>query len=215
MSEKELTEKTAEVLSKFFDVAIDKIYCDCRKCRFDMVLTCKKTQAKFIIEMKKNERKRGNPLAEHIDQAMRYRLHKIDGKCYPVLVAPGYSYKSIRAVKSLHPDDKRYSIDIHTDEHHHHTFNGFLGHFGVGEIRRRRFKPTDYYMFIFNNYELYSCNSNKYGSTGLHEKNYINIFNRLNQWPLLHTSEILQNSNLIMCESSKPSPASATEQSAI
>lgn len=212
MKEKDLTTKLAVYLSDFFEVSTE-ICCDCKACRFDMVLTCRKSQSKFIIEMKKNTRKRGSEMAQHIDQAMRYRLHKIDGKHYPVLVAPGYSFEKIRLAYDLHPVDKNYSVDLHSDQDIHHTFNGYLAHFGVGEIRKRNFTPDPYYRFIFNNIELFSCNRNRYGSTGLNHVNYQYILNRLNSWPLSHTFEILQTMNHTWCPSSKPSPASETEPS--
>ena len=213
MTEKELTLKFADYVSDFFDASVDKTRCDCNSCRFDIILTCRTTKAKFIVEMKKAGRKRGSPMGQHINQAARYRLHKIDGICYPVLVAPGYSYDQIRAVLGIHPVDKKYSIDIHSDDDIHHSFNGLLGQFGVGEIRKRNFSPEPYYHFIFNNLELYSCNRNKHGATGLNHVNYQYILNRLNSWPLSHTFEILQTMNHTWCPSIKPSTASVTEPS--
>lgn len=212
MTEKDLTTRFAEYISDFFIISREKT-CDCGDCRFDMVLQCRSSNAKFIIEMKKKGRKRGAEMAEHVDQAMRYRLHKIEGIFYPVLVAPGYSFEKIRLAYDLHPVDKKYSIDLHSDDDKHHTFNGFLGHFGIGEIRKRNFSPHPYYHFIFNNLELYSCNRNKHGATGLNHVNYQYILNRLNSWPLSHTFEILQTMNHTWCQSSKPSPASVTEPS--
>jgi hypothetical protein len=186
MTEKEFSIKVVNRLSKYF-MASAEVWSECGKNRIDFILTHRKTGLNFGLEFKRFDRKRGEEIGEFILQAQRYSKLKfkiLQGYAkVPVLICPPLSYnylicrdgEAVIAKDTLGNDVEHYR-DRHQKHHDHHTVNGFLGAFGVGEVRTETRNGEQYLKFIMSNRLLWSeskvgVNYDLYNE-GLHIVNY-------------------------------------------
>lgn len=186
MTEKEFSLKVVNKLSTYFD-STSEVWSECGKYRIDYVLTHKKTKKPFGIEFKRFERKRGEEIGEYILQAQRYsntKFKTVNGYSkMPIMICPplSYNYLICREGEPIIANNEygvqaEYYKDRHPKNFEHHTVNGILGAFGVGEIRTELVRGTQFLRFILSNRILWS--ESKVGlsydlySDGLHIKNY-------------------------------------------
>ncbi len=182
-TEKELQQKLSERLKEYFYVQRE-VSTNCKTGRIDLVLTCKTTKAIMGVEIKRVDRKRGKDIGMLIKQASRYAQASFtEGKTkMPVFIFPAISYDYI-----ICPEEKKiiqgseYFKDRHDKASVHHTFQGILGVFDIGELRVFPHKDKNYIRFVFNN-KLIWTNQPQYQSKeiiGLHDDNYKDLINRL------------------------------------
>lgn len=186
MTEKEFSNKIVNRLLKHFTVSAE-VWSECGKYRIDFIITHRKTGSNFGLEFKRFDRKRGEEIGEFILQAQRYSMIKFKtpqgyGKV-PVLICPPLSYNYLICrdgepviSKDLLGNDVEYYRDRHQKQHDHHTVNGILGAFGIGEVRSETRNSGQYLKFIMSNRLLWSeskvgANYDLYND-GLHILNY-------------------------------------------
>jgi hypothetical protein len=186
MTENQFSEFVVNRLAAYF-TAEAEVWSECGKNRIDYVVTHKTTGLHFGLEFKRFDRKRGEEIGEFILQAQRYSKSKFktkDGfKQMPILICPPLSYNYLICrdgepviAKNEFGKDMEHFKDRHQKHHDHHTVNGILGAFGVGEVRTETQDRTQYLKFIMSNRLLWSEAKirNTYGlyTDGLHMKNY-------------------------------------------
>jgi len=196
MKECEVSELTKFVFDKYFNVLTER-WSRCRNGRIDFVLQCKQSGALFGVELKSTENKKGEEIGEIVKQCIRYRDYEFmieEGeyntlakfKKLPIFVCPAISNNIFAWVdERITIYDKEYIKDRHKTDHEHHGFNGFLGSFGIGEVRTFSFieyktqKTKKYFSMIISNRETWS--SKKYNGIikGLHQKNYEKLIQTL------------------------------------
>lgn len=163
-------------LNKYFKVE-KEVWSDCRQGRIDLVITTDEGY-RFGVECKQNNDKRGEEIGEFIKQAIRYKDYKFNGVRIPIFIAPPLSYNYfIMNQQEQILEGKKWHKDRHIETHEHHTVNGFLGSFGVGEIR----KCNSFFFLSFSNKIIWS--SQKQYNTGIargtHEANYQKLLLKL------------------------------------
>lgn len=186
MTEKTLQNKIAARLKQWFRVK-KEVTTTCGTGRIDLVVTCNDTGVRFGIELKKDDKKRGHDIGLLIKQASRYAESKfiIDDYCgkIPVFVYPAISYDYM-----ICPEEKKiingveYFRDRHSKDSVHHTMQGIIGVWNIGELRVFPYDDKNYIRFVFNNKQIWS-NQPQYQSTsicGLHEVNYQDLIIRIN-----------------------------------
>lgn len=139
-----------------------------RKSRIDLVLNLKSNPDIFFgIECKIPDKKRGEKMGLFIKQAIRYSQSEFEVKPnffkkIPILITPALSnnYFILNETEQI-IDGITWHQDRHNSNHDHHSMNGFLGAFEVGEIRTfskvyenpRVLKK--YYKFMYSNCTLF------------------------------------------------------------
>lgn len=137
----------------------EEVWDDTGKFRIDLIITCKSTGAVFGVECKKPGFKRGSSAGKIVMQCIRYSLLRFNGKRLPIFLVPALSKNEF--VCPVERIDFG-GIHIYKDKHHndinsHHTFNGFVGEFNVGEVKKiSTMGFRDHYEFTFLNKIIYS-----------------------------------------------------------
>ncbi len=174
--EKEFVDKLEVIFSKHFIV---KRECTskCGKGRIDMILIYKNDKnIVFGIECKIPNKKRGEEIGRFVNQAILYTKMEFDiiykenpvFKKIPIFICPSLSYNYF-LLNEKQKVIKDSSVKInqwigknnvwHQDRHNrfcdHHTFNGFLGSFNVGEVRNQ---GSGKYIFSLSNFIIFSNN---------------------------------------------------------
>ena len=110
-------------------------------------------------------------------------------KRIPIFICPPLSYKYfILNQEQQEIENKIWHLDRHSEYHEHHTMNGFIGAFNVGELRKG-FDKEKYYFLSFSNKPVWSSKiANIYNSNnewvgkqmkGIHEKFYIELMKKI------------------------------------
>ena len=194
MIEKELSKKSQDVFSHYFDIQTE-VKSKCRQGRIDLILTCKQSGAVFGVELKSTERKRGDEIGKIFEQCIRYSkyLFFIDGewKRIPIFLCPALSVRVFVFAEGVVVDDEgNYCYyDRHKPYHKHHSFNGFLGNWRIGEVRTfDKDEITDkrvpqYFSLITNNKIIWTSRKNwkTKEPIGLHGQNYNYLINKIKE----------------------------------
>lgn len=185
MTELEYSNKICQHFSRYFDIEKEVWSVD-GKSRIDLVLIDKTNiDIVFGVEIKRFESKRGEEIGKFIIQANRYAKSYFNvlgvKRKLPILLCPALSYNYlICSEHKLVHEDKEYFADRHDKDNEHHTINGILGCFLLGEVRKfcyveyKTKNTKDYFRFVFSNKTLWS-NQPEYNSTkpkGVHLVNY-------------------------------------------
>ena len=166
--EKEFVDKLVDIFSHHFIVKRE-IKSKCKKDRIDLVLQLKEnTSVYFGIECKIPDKKRGEEIGRFIKQAIRYTTSEFEietgeFKQIPIFICPPLSYNyflmneeellvknhlfNVNEI-SCFKRDTLFHRDRHTKDDKHHSFNGFLGAFNIGEVRN--FGGANYYFSLSN-----------------------------------------------------------------
>lgn len=191
ITEDEFVDKIVVAFEKHFIVKRE-CWSKCKTKRIDLILQIPNTEIFFGIEAKRPDKKRGEKIAKFIQQASEYSKLEFDleknGYKYakiPVFICPALSYNyfilnehsaelNVKSNLHQHYKDNSHLLwhqDRHLIHHKHHTFNGLLGGFGIGEVRKN-FGNSFY--FSFSNKIIYSTEKDWHTKEvkGLHEENY-------------------------------------------
>ncbi len=187
MDESELVEKFVKHFENWFNIERE-VWDSNRRGRIDLVLTCKESGARFGIECKKPDIKRGSGAGKIAIQAVWYSLMKFKGARIPIFLVPELS--KTHFVAPIERIDFGNGFHIYKDRHHldtlnHHTFNGFIGEFNIGEVRKIEEGFISYYVFMFLNQEIYSTKkwwNDPAKVVGLHQDNYNKLLVKINSW---------------------------------
>lgn len=180
--EKEFVKKLIPHFEKYFLIK-QECWSECKKYRIDIILQIPDKNIFFGIECKIPNKKRGEEIGKFVKQAENYSNLKFDvlknSSTFlkiPIFICPSLSYDYF-----ILNENQRIIIDStvklnqwiginnlwHQDRHNrfceHHTFNGFLGCFNIGEVRKLNNKD---FIFSFSNKIIFSS------LKGLHFENY-------------------------------------------
>jgi len=188
-NESDFVDSLIVYLSKYF-TAEKEVHSDCDTGRIDIIFTCKQTGIRLGVECKIPARKKGQEIGEFIRQASYYSQLLFKGQKLPIFIAPQLSNSYLAGIEERKVfDGISYIKDRHPLEHPHHTVNGILGEFAVGEIRKIEGNYV-YLAFIFSNFIIFSTHK-KWDSDlrrfsndihGLNRDNYDNLMKKLNSW---------------------------------
>jgi hypothetical protein len=193
----ELTEQefVDKIVLEFENTFIVKRECwsKCKKFRIDLILQIPNTEIFFGIEAKRPDKKRGEAIAKYILQANGYSKLEFDvlknGYKYckiPIFICPALSYNYFVLNEHSEKMDRKSNLfqqhnrdfshllwhqDRHSMFHKHHTFNGLLGGFGIGEVRRNFDKS---FYFSLSNKVIFTTEKDWHTKEvkGLHIENY-------------------------------------------
>lgn len=182
MEEKEIVNLFIERFKNEFYIDTEQ-WDDSGKNRIDLIITHKEHGFQFGIECKNGKTKKGTEVGNIVRQASRYSTANWRGQRIPIFLVPQLSKNVF--VCPVEKIEIGHDIFIYKDRHHNdsikdHTFNGFLGAFNVGEVR----KLTHYgkrYGFIFSNQLIYESDTyNDYSY--FHKNNYQLLINKINNY---------------------------------
>ncbi len=182
LDEKDLVKLFEERFSNEFDIH-KEFTDDSRKNRIDFILQHKKYDLLIGVECKHTYTKRGTEVGKIVQQAIRYSVAKFMGKRIPVFLFPPISKEIfVTPLKTVELNDQ---ISIYVDRHHndsayHHTFNGFLGAFNVGEIIPKK----DGSIFMFSNEIIYNSYKDPKYAGYFNQHKYHNLLKKINSFEL-------------------------------
>ncbi len=166
-NEERFVEKLNSYLNKYFEVR-NEVWSKCGNGRIDVLLKIN-PNIYFGIECKKNNSKRGEEMGEFVKQAIRYSKYEfeVEPKIYkriPILIAPPLSYKyfllnqktELFKSHSAPNGNATWHQDRHPDGNEHHSFNGFLGAWGIGELRKGANKYGNFCFISSSNKTIWS-----------------------------------------------------------
>lgn len=165
-NENALVMAMAKRLNPYFDIEFEVWSVD-GKSRIDMVLMDKIHNKFFGIEVKMYNHKRGMNLGEHLLQSMRYVVSEFKTKHgikkMPILICPPISFtylqcpvhESRKELDGIYGKKAEYYHDRHDRNSTHHSANGMIGSFGVGEVRTLIDNGIQYIYFTLSNQILW------------------------------------------------------------
>lgn len=181
-TEKQFIDSILPTFGKHFKVETE-VWSKCKNGRIDILLTLN-DDVYFGIECKAPNEKRGEKIGEFIKQAIRYSKYEFNigngiYKKIPILITPALSYNYlIMRTETITNNGYEYHRDRHQQYDSHHTLNGILGSFGIGEIRKSH---SGKYIFSVSNKTIFSTHT-KWNSSeinGLHQENYNKLLKKL------------------------------------
>lgn len=194
MTEEELVDQFVNHFKKWFEIERE-VKDDQKIGRIDLLIQDKVSKMIFGVECKNPDLRKGTDVGDVIQQAIQYSRLKFDGKRIPVFLVPSISHNQIACPKERKWfEGQEWMLDKHPQDHRHHTVNGLLGKFNVGEVRRIGLNGGAFYDFTFSNQVIYSTKK-IYGTNdieGLNHQNYTNLIRKINQWE--ETSRIFKTS---------------------
>lgn len=181
-TEQDFVNKLIPTFSKHFKVKTE-VWSKCKNGRIDLLLTLNDI-IHFGIECKAPNEKRGEKIGEYIKQAVRYSNYEFNisngiYKKIPVLICPPLSYNYLLMKnETIINNNCEFHSDRHKEFDNHHTVNGILGAFNIGEVRQSHSKK---YIFSVSNKTIFSTHT-KWNSNeiiGLHVENYVKLLKKL------------------------------------
>lgn len=184
-TEQEFVDVVAYTFSKHFKVNLE-VWSKCKNGRIDILLNYK-DKYYFGVECKQPNSKRGEEIGEYVKQAIRYTKYEFEiekgiFKRVPIFICPALSYHYfILNDLTVEIEGKKFHKDRHDENFSHHSFNGFLGVFGVGEVRKSR---NGYYFSVSNSTiwksdSLWIDGKKTEQETGIIEVNYVKLEKKL------------------------------------
>lgn len=181
-TEEQFVLKLIKTFQKYFKVERE-VWSDCRNGRIDIILTTKENY-RFGVECKRYDKKRGEKMGEFLKQAIRYSNYTFSGNKIPIFIAPPLSYKYfiMNEIEEIKEDGNMWHMDRHNENHEHHSFNGFLGAFNIGEIRSVK-NDRPYFYFSTSNKIIWQSKKKwkENEEIGTHEVNYNNLIKKINK----------------------------------
>lgn len=189
--EQQFVDKCVSHFSKHFTCQRER-WSKCGNGRIDLILSTDNGEY-FGVEAKIPDRKRGEGLGEFVKQAIRYTNYEFEirdkvFKQIPIFICPAISYKYfILNEHEITIEGKKWHRDRHEETNDHHSVNGFLGAFNVGEIRNM---GCNDFALIFSNKIIYDTRlksiyeGNVYKGkvkAGIHSENYTKLINKISK----------------------------------
>lgn len=180
-SEKEFVDAVAITFGKHFKVNLE-VWSKCKNGRIDILLNYN-DEYFFGVECKQPNRKKGEEIGEFVKQAIRYSNYEFEikkgvYKKIPIFICPALSYHYfLMNEETLEIDGVKFHKDRHDENFSHHSFNGFLGSFGIGEVRKSKY---GYYFSVSNSIIWESAMKYNYKEIkGINEINYNKLAKKL------------------------------------
>lgn len=189
--ESSLTARSTTYMSQYFKIYPEQ-WSDTKQGRVDYIYTLKGAEdVRFAVECKRPDDKKGGGkkgVGAIITQCMKYSVQTWSGERLPVFLMPSLSGNYLGYI------NKRINCNTYVDRHRdvdkHHVVNGMLGFMNVGEVRKIRDDKQSkgaYYIFSFNNQEIFSTKKKWMSNevVGLHRVNYEKLIKSINEWKFL------------------------------
>lgn len=186
MTEKEFVTSLCASFSSYFEVSTE-VWSKDRQSRIDILLKLKKEDVYFGIECKIPDSKKGQEIGYYVQQAVKYsnsefEIQKDIFQRIPIFICPPLSYnyfllkEETKIINGI-----EWHKDRHDKESTHHSINGFLSAFGIGEVRQSNHNSKQRYIyFSFANKMIFATKKDYFGNImGLHKKNYDILLNQL------------------------------------
>lgn len=170
--EKELQDKIAEFLSRYFYVE-KEVWSTDRKSRIDIAMIHKSDISKLYpigIEIKTDDKKTGSSLGQWLKQANGYSFKSFVnfGKLM-VVTYPQISGKCLAEGMLMHPHNVFESGDFACQ----HNVNTFLGQFNIGELQKYKHQDNTFLRIVFNSRLIWDNRKND-----LRINNYLSVCKR-------------------------------------
>jgi len=177
--EEEYRNKIDAHLQRYFNIDRE-IKSICGKYRIDYILECKLSKKLFGLEVKSENRMRGNDFGKYLNQARNYsncEWHSRFGKVKVLIfITPAISNSFINIVKMDFLNGNEIYYSQHQRNHEHSNVNGLIGQIcNIGEIRSFTNYRGKYFAFIYRNKIIWSSTI----KTKIHEENYNFYINKL------------------------------------
>lgn len=165
--EKLYVDKVENYLKQYFDTTRE-VKSKCGKGRIDLLIKLKGTNVYIGVECKIDNDKRGAEMGEFIDQAMRYTKYEfqVEPNVYkriPIAICPALSFTYFMLNEFVFIDDKgvKWYRDRHDEFDEHHSINGFLGTWNIGEIRKGKVDGKEFAVILWSNKPVWSSEQKK------------------------------------------------------
>jgi hypothetical protein len=168
VNEKELQQKIATFLSKYFYVE-QEVWSSDHKCRIDIVLVHRsdvKKEYPIGIEIKTDDKKTGSSLGQWLQQANNYTHQIFNGYGQLMIITfPQISGKCLEEGELM----SKHDIWSHDCMGCHHNVNTFLGQFHIGELQKYKYRDEKTYLRItYNSKSVWDNRTNEFK-----EQNYL------------------------------------------
>lgn len=173
INEQAFVNKVIGYLKPHFMEIKEQVWSRCHTGKIDLVLKYD-NEIYFGVECKRPDEKKGQEIGEYVKQAIRYtnlyfEVEQGFFKKIPILICPPLSYEYFlmnqRSLKlpqhNTYGKNDKWHQDRHEETDPHHTFNGFLGAWGVGELRKSSDQNQIWYYISHSNKPVWS-NKRKY-----------------------------------------------------
>ena len=189
--EDQFKDKCEAHFSKHFTCQRER-WSKCGKYRIDIILSTDNGEH-FGVEAKIPDRKSGEKLGEWVKQAIGYSNCEFEirdkvFKQIPIFICPPISYRYfILNDSEIIIEGEKWHKDRHKETNNHHSMNGFLGAFNVGEIRNM---GGNDFALIFSNKIIYDTRlksvyeGNVFKGkvkAGIHSENYTKLINKISK----------------------------------
>jgi len=188
LTEEQFVDSVENYLKKHFNTQRE-VWSKCRNGRIDLVLNLPNTDIFFGIECKLPDKKCGEKMGEFLKQAVRYSGYEFEVqpnifKKIPIAICPAlsYNYFILNEVETLSEDGKTWHKDRHEQYNEHHSFNGFVGSFSIGELRKGKNDLGDFLFLSWSNKPVWSEEKKKIWDESLKKYNGIKIRGIHEKW---------------------------------
>lgn len=186
VAEQQLVDKVVAHFSPWFQISRE-VYDDKKIGRIDLIFQDHHTGTIFGVECKSPGNKKGTNIGDIILQAVQYSRLQFWGKKIPIFLVPSITHNQLGCIYQTKViDGETWFKDKHNLSHRHHTVNGLLGSWNIGEVRKIHEPGQVFYDFTFSNQVIYSTKK-LYKSDdihGLHKENYTELLRKINQWEI-------------------------------
>lgn len=170
--EEQYRQKIDPWLEKYFNLDRE-VWSVCGKYRLDYILQCKLSKALLGLEVKSEERMRGNDFSKYLNQARNYTDYKWSSKFGVtkalIFITPAISNHYINITKMEYLNGKEIYYSKHDRNHEHSNVNGLIGGgFNIGEIRSFENYFGKYFAFMYRNKVIWKSSL----KDKIHHENY-------------------------------------------
>jgi hypothetical protein len=170
--EEQYRQKIDPWLEKYFNLDRE-VWSVCGKYRLDYILQCKLSKALLGLEVKSQERMRGNDFGKYLNQARNYTDYKWSSKFGVtkalIFITPAISNHYINITKMEYLNGKEIYYSQHESHHSHSNVNGLIGQIcNIGEIRSFNHCLPNYFSFIYRNKVIWTSSHRD----KIHQVNY-------------------------------------------
>lgn len=170
--EEEYRNKIDRYLGKYFNIERE-IKSVCGKYRIDYILHCKLSKCLLGLEVKSENRMRGNDFGKYLNQARNYSscewYSKFGKVKVLIFITPALSNSFINITKMEYLNGREIYYSQHERNHEHSNVAGLIGQIcNIGEIRSFKYHYGDYFSFMYRNKTIWSTRL----KTKIHQVNY-------------------------------------------
>jgi hypothetical protein len=147
--------KIDKYLERYFNIERE-VKSVCGKYRIDYILQCRTSKCLLGLEVKSENRMRGNDTGKYMKQASNYShcewYSKFGKVKVLIFITPALSNSYINITRMEYLNGKEIYYSQHERNHEHSNVNGWIGEWGnIGELRSFNAYYGKYFAFILKN----------------------------------------------------------------